>query len=115
MTTHTNIQIINDHSGVPAFVVIPYAQYIAQQKLSQRDIDLSDAIPSEVVDLALDRNYSALRAWREYLGLTQIEIAKRLGITQAAYSQHEKAKYLRPTTRNKIANALGINPEQLDF
>lgn len=31
MNVPTDIQIINDADGNPAFVVIPYAQYIAQK------------------------------------------------------------------------------------
>ncbi|EOX4867150.1 TPA: helix-turn-helix domain-containing protein, partial [Haemophilus influenzae] len=54
-------------------------------------------------------------AWREHLGLTQAEVASRLGISQAAYSQHENSQTLRKSTRIKIATALGINSAQLDF
>ncbi len=68
-----------------------------------------------LIELALLNDYSALRAWREHLGLTQAEVAGRLGISQAAYSQHENSQTLRKSTRIKIATALGINPAQLDF
>ena len=41
-------------------------------------------------------------------------MAKRLGITQAAYSQMEKPKArLRKTTLARIAAALGVDVEQL--
>ncbi|OOH90801.1 transcriptional regulator [Pasteurellaceae bacterium 15-036681] len=113
MRTHTNYQIIHDQRGLPAFVVIPYNEYQAQ--LKQRPISLEDGVPSEVVDLFFDKQYSALKAWREYLGLTQAEVANRLGISQSAYSQHENAKSLRKATREKIAIALGIKAELLDF
>ncbi len=43
-------------------------------------------IPAAVVNLALYRGLSAARAWREYLDLTQEEVAKRMGITQGAYA-----------------------------
>lgn len=76
---------------------------------------LETGIPESVAKLALLNDYSALRAWREHLGLTQVEVAGRLGISQAAYSQHENSQTLRKTTRIKMANALGINPSQLDF
>ena len=56
-----------------------------------------------------------MRAWREYLGLTQAEVAKRMGISQSAYSQHENAQRLTKATRSKIAIALGIHAAQLDF
>ncbi|HHF6557542.1 TPA: helix-turn-helix domain-containing protein [Haemophilus influenzae] len=76
---------------------------------------LETGISESVAKLALLNDYSALRAWREHLGLTQVEVAGRLGISQAAYSQHENSQTLRKTTRIKMANALGINPSQLDF
>lgn len=107
-------QIIHDPNGNPAFVVIPYDQYIASIKM--RELDLTDGVPSEVVDIFFDnQGYTAVRAWREYLGYTQQQIAERLDISQSAYSQHEKSQKLRKSTRQKIANALGINAQQLDF
>ena len=55
-----------------------------------------------------------VRAWREYLGLTQKEVAKRMGITQAALSQMEAGeKRLRKATLEKLAAAMGIGVEQL--
>lgn len=77
-------------------------------------ISLQNAIPSEVVSLIFDNGFTPARAWREYLQLTQEECARKLGISQAAYSQLETSNNPRKTTRNKLATALGINPEQLD-
>jgi len=55
------------------------------------------------------------RAWREHLGLTQAEVAERLGISQSAYAQQESSARLRKSSREKIAAALGITPAQLDI
>lgn len=111
MNAHTDYQVIKDKNGNPAFVVLPYADF---QRI-MHPIDTQSGVPSEVADLAFDNGWPALRAWREYLGLTQSEVAERLGISQSAYSQHESSQSLRKTTRAKIAAALGIYPEQLDF
>ncbi|MFA6901614.1 MAG: helix-turn-helix transcriptional regulator [Gallionellaceae bacterium] len=54
-----------------------------------------------------------IRAWREHLGLTQTEVARCLGISQSAYAQQEAKEAVRKVTRGKIAQALGIAPEQL--
>ncbi|MDP2752638.1 MAG: helix-turn-helix transcriptional regulator [Rhodocyclaceae bacterium] len=55
-----------------------------------------------------------LRAWREYLGLTQAEVAERAGITQAALFQMESGEVkLRKATREKLAKAMGLTTEQL--
>ncbi|MEM5278257.1 helix-turn-helix transcriptional regulator [Cupriavidus taiwanensis] len=56
-----------------------------------------------------------LRAWREDLGLTQAEVAARLGISQPAYAQQENSARLRQTSRERIAAALGITAAQLDI
>ena len=57
---------------------------------------------------------SHICAWREYLGLTQENVAERMGITRAAYAQMEaKDAKPRPTTLKKIAEAMGVNWRQL--
>lgn len=108
MNAPTNIQIINGPSGEPAFVVIPYADYIASRNAEQ------GLIPHDVISRTVDGATPA-RAWREHLGLTQAEVAARLGITQPAFAQQESSSTLRKTTRDKIAAALGIDSAQLDF
>lgn len=113
MRTHTNYQVINDLQGMPAYVLVPFHEY--QLKFEQPHLSVDDGVPAEVVDLSFDNNYSAVRAWREYLGLTQAEVAKRMGISQSAYSQHENAQRLTKATRSKVAIALGIHVAQLDF
>jgi DNA-binding XRE family transcriptional regulator len=109
MNAPTNIQTIMGPDGKPAFVVIPYADYVAQHA---RDGDL---IPHDVVRRTLTDDVPPARAWREHLGLTQAEIAARLGVSQSAYAQQESSTRLRQVTREKIAAALGITAAQLDF
>lgn len=107
-----NIQIINHADGSPAFVVLDYKDY---QTLTNSRIPPDADIPSEVIEAAFSKQFSAIRVWREYLGLTQQEVAQRIGISQSAYSQHEKSSRLRKSTREKIAQAMGLRLEQLDF
>ena len=108
LNARTNIRIINGSDGAPAFVVIPYADYMAQHE-EERDL-----IPHEVISATID-GATPLRAWREHLKLTQADIAARLGISQSAYAQQERSEKLRKSTREKIAAALGITVAQLDF
>jgi transcriptional regulator with XRE-family HTH domain len=54
-----------------------------------------------------------MAAWREHFGLTQSEVASRIGITQAAYAQMERVKQPRKATLEKVAAALGLEAEQL--
>ena len=102
----TEVQIINGPDGKPAFVVIPYEQYKAQQS--------DDLIPHEVVSRIVD-GATPIRAWREYLNLTQEEVAKRMGISQPAFAQQEAVNKPRRATREKIALAFGIKADQLEL
>ena len=108
MGTLTDVQIIKK-DGKPAFVVIPYKEYLS---LLPKDEDAT--VPHEVVGLVIKKGMNLVRAWRTHLGLTQREVAKRAGISQAALSQMEKStNELRTTTLEKLAHAMGISTEQL--
>ncbi|UXU88002.1 helix-turn-helix domain-containing protein [Burkholderia sp. S-53] len=109
MSKSLSVQIINGPDGAPAFVVIPYADYVAQQSRAR------DLIPHEVVTRAVFDGSSPARAWREYLGLTRAEIAQRIGISRSDYAKREKRQKLRKPMRRKVAAALDITPAQLDF
>jgi len=71
-------------------------------------------IPHDVISRTVD-GATPIRAWREHLGLTQADLAQRLGISQSAYAQQENSTRLRKDTRERIAKVLGITGEQLDF
>jgi len=118
MSAHTDIQIINQPNGIPAFAVIPWAKYLAHYRtepVATRQYDEDEYVPHEVVGYMVKEQCSPIVAWRKHLGLTQTEVAARIGITQAAYAQQETAKKPRKATREKIARALGISPKQLDL
>ncbi|MBO4122077.1 helix-turn-helix transcriptional regulator [Cupriavidus gilardii] len=108
MNAPTSIQVLLNPDGKPAFVVIPYQDYIA------RHAEERGLIPHAVVHRTVE-GATPVRAWREHLGLTQAEVAGRLGISQSAYAQQERSEGLRKSTRAKIAAALGIQAQQLDF
>jgi len=121
MIEPTKIQTIYQ-GGLPAFVVLPFAEFAREhpkeaeciRPLHPR-IPEGDAVPHEVVSAHIDQGITYLQAWREYLGLTQEEVAARAGITQAALSQMESGESkLRKATRAKLAQAMGLNPEQLE-
>ncbi|MFC0267551.1 helix-turn-helix domain-containing protein [Kushneria aurantia] len=101
-----NLQIISGPDGAPAFVVIPYADYMAGQPES-------GFIPNEVVGMIVNDGLTLVAAWRKYLKLTQAEVAERIGISQSAYAQQEKSEAPRRDTLKKIALAFGISLEQL--
>lgn len=69
--------------------------------------------PAEVAWLRRD-GLSAIRAWREHLGVTREELGRRLGVSPAAVSQFEAAKARpRAATLKKIAAALEMDWELL--
>ncbi|MCY1293642.1 helix-turn-helix protein [compost metagenome] len=58
---------------------------------------------------------TATRAWREHLGLTQTEVAERLGISPSAYALQETSLHHHHSTRERIAKALDISQDQLSI
>ncbi|QGZ38303.1 helix-turn-helix protein [Pseudoduganella flava] len=110
MNAFTNVQIINGPNGEPVYVVIPYSTYMQTQSRHQ-----NSGVPHRVVSMIADNAWTPVRAWREYLGLTQQEVATRIGISQPAYAQQEAGLRPRRATREKIALALGIAPQMLDL
>ncbi len=109
MNAPSNLQTIVGPDGKPAFVVIPYGDYLTQFAQA------AGLIPHAVVRRVLTDDVPPLRAWREHLGLTQAEVAARLGISQSAYAQQENSARLRKNSRARIAAALGITAAQLDI
>ena len=108
MNARTEFQVIVGADGKPAFVVVPYAQFRKLQGNLTRG-----AVPNTVVNLAFERGASPMAAWREHLGLTQADIASRIGVAQAAYAQMERVKQPRKATLEKVAAAMGLEVEQL--
>ena len=56
-------------------------------------------MPHAVVEMHVEQEMTYIRAWREYLHMTQGEVAEKAGISQAALSQMEAGgKRLRKVT-----------------
>jgi DNA-binding XRE family transcriptional regulator len=109
MNARIKAQTIVGADGKPAFVVLPYDEFLNLYRKEEK------LIPHEVVQATVLDNATPVKAWREHLRLTQLEVANRLGITQPAYAKQESSRRLRPKTLEKIAAALGLAMEQLDF
>lgn len=103
-------QIIED-GGHPLFVLVPYKEYLA---LVDENAGEDVSIPLAISRAANMEDKSLVRAWREYKGLSQAEVAKRLGVSRPAYAQmEEKGANLRATTVHRLAAALEVRWEQL--
>jgi DNA-binding XRE family transcriptional regulator len=105
----TNYQTILGADGQPAFVVVPYYDFVHSQAFVPKD-----GIPHAVVSNAID-GMTMLQAWREHLLLTQDEMAARMGISQSGYAQIEVAKRPRKATLQKASAAMGITVGQLVY
>lgn len=97
----------------PAFAVIPWDVY--QELTNHYVADETDVwFPQEVVEANVVRGDSLLKAWREYRGLTQAEVAARAGMSQPAYARLEKPTgQPRTATLRKLADALDVSLAQL--
>ena len=115
MNIPTNHQVIT-HQGVPVAVVVPYEEYaaafagIAGQEVKET------TVPHEVASRVLKEQISPIRAWREYLGLTQAEVAARMEVSQSAFAQMEAPEGKpRISTLKKVAAALEVTTDQLKW
>jgi hypothetical protein len=81
---------------------------------SAADVPDEALIPHDVVIRTL-RGASCARAWREYLRVTQFDLATRLGVSQPTLSASERTDHLRRRTRERLAHALNISEQQLIF
>jgi DNA-binding XRE family transcriptional regulator len=114
MKTHIEYQTI-DYQGNPAFVLVPWDDFNRIRLLLDGDKIRSTGIPQAVVEAHILREMPMTRAWREHLGITQRELAARMGVSQAAVAKLEKPSARpRRATLEKIAEAFGISIENLD-
>jgi DNA-binding XRE family transcriptional regulator len=114
MKTHIDYQTI-DYQGHPAFVLVPWDDFTRIRSLLDGDKIRSAGIPQAVVEAHILRAMPMIRAWREHIGMTQKELAARMGVSQAAVAKLEKPSAKpRRATLEKIAEALGITIENID-
>lgn len=126
------VQLIQDDEGTTQFVVIPWHEYSRMclqlsENDDERDSDLEDIecehdtygdveLPGDVCDVMHKENVSLQAAWRILRGLSQQDVADKLGISQSAVSQLE-AIDSRPQkrTREKLAAIYGCTQEQISL
>lgn len=92
----------------PVAAAIPFKDYL---KLVEDDLTYPHAVAMKI---AIEEK-SPIQAWREYLKISQGELAKRMKMTQSAISQMEKpGSNPQKATLAKVAKALKINPALLE-
>ena len=113
MNIPINHQVIT-HQGMPVAVVVPYDEYAAAFDVKGAGKTEDRTVPHEIAVRVLKEQISPVRAWREHFGLTQSEVAARIGVSQSAFAQMEAPDgKSRMSTVKKIADALGLSPVQL--
>ena len=107
------------HQGTPVAVVVPYDEYTAAfagRNHTGIGTEQEATVPHEVAARVLKEQISPIRAWREYLGLTQSEVAARMEVSQSAFAQVEAPEAKpRMNTLKKVAAALRLTVEQLKW
>lgn len=103
-----------EYNGKPAFVLVPWEDWRRIKTIVDAQNAQTFGIPQAVVEAHVLHNESIIKAWREHLGITQKELARRLGVSQTAVVKLEHIE-ARPriATIRKIAMALGLNEKQL--
>lgn len=119
-----DVQLIADADGKPQYAVIPYDDYLRmvlqtaeyddeneenwESVDNEKDIYDDVGLPADVCSLMTYQQVSLQAAWRILRGLSQQEVADKLGISQSAVSQLE-AVDSRPQkrTREKLAAIYG--------
>jgi DNA-binding XRE family transcriptional regulator len=69
--------------------------------------------PNEVINIFSSKNCTMQAAWRLYRGMTQKQVAEKLGITQATVSEFEKSEKPRKDNLERLAQLYKCDPEQL--
>ena len=93
--------------GDQKYVQVPYGEYM------EMFCSVHDALPHEVVSIMVDHDCGFVGAWRRYRDMTQVDVAKAMDITQAAYSQMESSGRPHLKTRRKLAEIFNVSIEQL--
>lgn len=74
-----------------------------------------ERLPPAVVNLKTGNDWSLIRAWREHLNISTVDMAARLGVDHSIYIELERP---RPRPRqvilDRVSEALGVSPDQLD-
>ncbi|WP_145501634.1 helix-turn-helix domain-containing protein [Yersinia similis] len=115
------IQIIRDGEGKPQYAVMPYDEYekLVSAKDAWEDVPYTPSkydevtVPNAVVSIMVDQDVSILAAWRIYRGMSQYDVAEKLGTTQSTVSQWEASDRPQKRTREKLAALYGCTQEQL--
>jgi DNA-binding XRE family transcriptional regulator len=103
-----------EYEGNTAFVLIPFDVFRKIRPFLDHEATHL-AIPHKIVKRNVIDGVPMIKAWREHLGMTQQELAKKADVTQPAIAKLERsAAKPRQATLKKLAMAMNITTEQLE-
>ncbi|RME35466.1 MAG: XRE family transcriptional regulator [Gammaproteobacteria bacterium] len=120
------VQII-EKDNKPEYAVVPYEVYVAllekaemaediaafDQAVQELETGKDELVPGEVAKRLLEGE-SPIRIWREFRRISQMELARRAGISQAYVAQLESGRRQGGMrTLKAIARALNLDLEDL--
>lgn len=101
--------------GKPAFVVLPYDDFMKMKSNDQAKPVANGNFPLEVLNRNLMNDVPLVKCWREYLNLTQAELADMAGLKQPSLVRIESGKTKpRKATLEKLAKAMNLTLDQLN-
>lgn len=99
--------------GGQYYAVVPLAAFTQLLDKAQETDALT--IPHDIARRHLLEGVSLIRGWREYLSLSQQDLASRLAVSQSQIAQWERPEARpRHASLKRIADALGIHVKQLE-
>lgn len=114
MKTHTDYQTI-DFQGKPVFVLVPWEEFNrVRPYLEQSDV-LKDTVPHDIVEANVLHGVPIIKAWREHMGMTQEQLAEKIGVKQPSLARIESGTVKpRHSTIIKLSAVFGIKPSLLE-
>lgn len=111
----TKYQVI-EQGGRPAFAVVPYDDFMVLLNERKPPVVEGGLIPHEIVERNALNGVSLIKCWREYLGLTQAELAKKANMPQSSIARIESNSEIsvRKNTLESLAAAMNLTVEQLE-
>ena len=119
----SKVQVIRDRKNKPAYAVVPWKDYVELVGDDAAEnaglIALAEkargeeGLPLDVVERTL-KGENALKAIREWRGLTQKDLAEKAGLAKMYVSQLETGhRRIGATAAKKLAPALGVSVDTL--
>lgn len=105
-------------NGQATHVVLPLEVYLrlaedADLPSYDPSIAAEGGAPMEVVKAVL-QGENPLKAWRKYLSLTQEDVAQKMGVSRAAYTQMEQSGRPHGKTLERAAEVFGTSKKTLE-